>query len=436
MNRYRTLLIAVGIFIVILVAVIFVFGLKRTDDRFTGEIKFWGLESPDVWKDLIAAFEAEYKGLRIIYEQKNLGSYETDLINAMAAGESPDIFEMHHTWLIKHRDKMSSAIPELIDANTFRSEFVDAAAKDLIVQDTIIGGVPLYMDTLALYYNKDIFNAHSVINPPKTWAEFNNVVKQTTILGTDGAILQSGAALGTQNNIKHADDILEMFMLQNGAQLADSSEKKATFANERSTQEGTTFSAGQNALSYYTNFADPSRDVYTWSRRQGDALDFFTQGKSAMYVGYAADLSSVKASGINFDVVALPQITNRNLNPSYIDKNLARYWAGAVSYASPKKEASWTFLVFATSRNGQFNYLTKTQLPSARRDLIEVQGEQDPQLGVFAKQSLIADRWPQPDYEQVAIIFKDMIDAVNLGQASVQEAVVEGQKKVTELYNK
>ena len=38
----------------------------------------------------------------------------------------------------------------------------------------------LYIDTIGLYYNKALFNNAGIVNPPKTWDEFNSDVKQLT----------------------------------------------------------------------------------------------------------------------------------------------------------------------------------------------------------------------------------------------------------------
>ena len=190
------------------------------------------------------------------------------------------------------------------------------------------------MDTLALYYNTNLFNAHGITAPPRTWEEFNDVVKRTTVVGSEGAILQAGATLGASNNVEYADDILEMFMLQNGAQLVDFAQRKATFAQVKVTQEGESFFPGENALTYYTNFADPSKETYTWSRRMGDAKTSFTNGQAVMYIGYAQDLPSIRESGVSFNVAPLPQVKDRTKEPAYIDSTLARYWAGVVSATS------------------------------------------------------------------------------------------------------
>jgi len=80
--------------------------------------------------------------------------------------------------------------------------------------------------------------------------------------------------------------------------------------------------------------------------------------------------------------------------------------------------------IFATAKNAAANYLASVKLPTARKDLVDFQA-QDPVMGVFAKQSLAAFSWPQPDETEVTKIFNRLIDKVGLGQAASKDAIKE-----------
>jgi ABC-type glycerol-3-phosphate transport system substrate-binding protein len=67
------------------------------------------------------------------------------------------------------------------------------------------------MDSMVLYYNKDMFNAAGIVAPPTTWQEFQDDVKKLTLVDATGNIVRSGAAIGTAQNVsvfgsnKHVD---------------------------------------------------------------------------------------------------------------------------------------------------------------------------------------------------------------------------------------
>ena len=66
-----------------------------------------------------------------------------------------------------------------------------------MILDGQIYGLPLSLDTMAIYYNKDLLDRSSVPEPPKTWEEFAVAVKKITKYDKQtNKITQSGAALG------------------------------------------------------------------------------------------------------------------------------------------------------------------------------------------------------------------------------------------------
>ncbi len=408
---------------IIIALVAFFFGRKGGTSDIGGEIMFWGFEDVTSWREVIEAYEDQY-GVKVIYQKKLREGYESELLNALAAGQGPDVFFIHHTWLNKHLEKLAPFPTNSFSPINMRSLFVEVVGDDLIRNDAVYG-LPVYLDTLALYYNKSIFNTAGVINPPETWEEFTDVVKKIVIRDEDtSSILRAGAAFGASQNVAYSGDILQTLMLQNGTKMIDQERERFVF-NQPVLQEGEQFKPGENALSFYTSFTDPATSVYTWHRRLADSLSAFKRGEVAMYIGYAKDFKEIKSSNIMFGVSPLPQVRNQEEDPGYIDLNFANYWAGAVNKMSYNRSTAQSFLRYISSRNAVYSFLSKENLPTARRDLIEIQ-DLDPGLKIFARQGLTAVSWPQPDYRVVTSVFNDMIEDVVLGRLSVEEALEDG----------
>ena len=431
--KYKIVILAGFGLILIIAALAFVFGRVGGGSEFSGELKIWSFEPPAVWEELIAAFETQHKNLRITYSQKNPSTYENELLNALAAGTGPDIFFIHHQWLLKHADKIAPLPENFISPAEFGTTFVDVASKDL-VRDGRVWALPFYVDTLAFYYNKTLFNAAGVPLPPATWEEFSETVTRLTQRDSSGNIVRSGAALGTASNVAYAGDIVAALMLQTGTIMIDPVTGQAIF-DRGVTLDNRFYEPGKAALTFYTDFSDPAKSVYTWNRGFLNSREAFEKGETAIYFGYAKDRPQIAESGISFAVSPFPQVKKAGEDPSYIPLTYADYWAGAVSKSSPNREAAWNFLLFATSRNAVFNFLSKAGLPTARRDLIELQS-QDPRLAVFARQSLTADSWLEPDPQSVDQIFNTMIDDVVLGRANAEEAIRQAAIEVNELWER
>lgn len=428
--KYKVIILG-GVGLIIVIALVaFLFG-RKGGGTLKGELEIWSFEDAAAWQEVIGAFEDQHKKVNINYVKKDLKTYEAELLNALAAERGPDIFVVNHLWLPRHADKLVPFDRDLMSLADFQTVFVDVVRKDLVLGN-LVYALPLYVDTLALYYNRDIFNSAGIALPPKTWGEFSEVVQKITQREEQtNTILLAGAGIGTSNNVTYASDLLALLMIQSGTPMVDARSGEAIF-DQGVLLDGQQYEPGRAALEYYTSFADPVKAVYTWNRRLPNDLEAFLNGKTAIYLGYASDLERLNNEEINFAISPMPQVKDRLEDPSYTDVNYANYWAAGVNRQSQDRQAAQAFLVFVTSRNGLFNYLSKTNLPTSRRDLVDVQSR-DPQLKVFARQALTADSWRQPDDVKVRQIFNKMIEDVILGRANVDEAVKSAAKAVNNI---
>lgn len=395
-------------------------------------LQFWGVfDDHNAFDKTISDFRAQNPGIDVNYRELTFEEYEQAIVNNLAAGTGPDILMIHNTWLPKHGDKLSpmpANIPNNknpFTAQQLKSEFVDVVSNDLVFNNQIYA-LPLYVDTLALYYNKDLFNSAGISRPPQTWDEVNNDIALLSKLDGHGNVAQSGFALGTARNINRSTDILMDMMIQSGVRMTDDDHRSATFSASVGGQH-----LGEIALRYYTDFANPKSQSYSWSDSQHYSVDAFTEGTLAMMAGYAHESQVIrsKAPRLNFAVAPMPQASSSDV------RNLANYWAAAVPAKSAHPAEAWKFVYYLASKEGITNYLNATNRPSARRDLIDLQ-RNDPDVGVFAVQALSARSWFQVDNVAIEGIFADMIDDVNFHRSSLPDALSRAESRVTVLMQK
>ncbi|HZZ99177.1 MAG TPA: sugar ABC transporter substrate-binding protein [Candidatus Paceibacterota bacterium] len=397
-------------------------------------LNFLGVYDPQSdFTKVIHDFESQNPGVTINYHEATYDQYEQNLVNSLAAGNAPDIFMIHNTWLPKHGDKLAPMPDDIPNVATgkdytiqdFKSDFVDDAYSDLVYQDQVYA-MPLYVDTLALFYNKDLFNSAGITQPPRTWSEVNTDVPLLTKFDSRNNISQAAISLGTSQNINRSTDILMDMMIQSGTQMTDDDHRAATFDQMVGGQP-----VGQLALQYYTNFANASNVDYTWNASQPYSIDAFSQGTVAMMLGYAHDTQVIrsKAPRLNFAIAPMPQSSLDSI------QNFANYWAVAVSKNSPNQEMAWKFIQYLTSKEGATSYLNAAARPAARRDLIDLQ-RSDPDLGVFAIQALTAKSWFEADNNAIDTIFASMIDDVNYNRSSAADAISHAASQVTVLMQK
>ena len=428
-NKIFYILVA-GIAVAVFLAVILILKGIGGGTTQSATLEFWGVfDDRGAFDKVIKDFQTQNPGIKVLYRQFSYEEYERSLIDDLAAGTGPDVVMIHNTWLPKHGDKLKvlpATIPgqkqPLLTIQDYKTNFVDVAFKDFVFNNQIYG-LPLYVDTLALFYNKDILNSAGISRPPQDWEEFNSDVETITRLDGSSQVVQSAAAIGTARNINRSTDLLSALMIQTGVRMTDADNKSASFDNLVNNTP-----VGELALKYYTDFANPSVRTYTWNDVQHYSVDAFIEGKTAMMFNYSHEVEVLKnkASRLNFGVAPMPQVSSTDL------KNYANYWGVGVSFSSKFPNEAWKFVAYLASKEGAQSYLSATLRPSARRDLIELQ-RNDLDLGVFAVQALSARSWYQIDNIAIETIFADMIDDVNFGRSSVKNSLENAESRVNVL---
>lgn len=384
------------------------------------ELVIWKpFESEDNLRPIFQAYTKLHPNVSFRYEKQDITSYESDLLNALAAGAGPDIFSIHNDWLPKYKDKLAPAPGSLFSTREFSDTYTDVISEDLVGPDGKLYALPLALDVLALYYNRDLLGSAGIATPPQTWAEVVNDVKKLTRQDRLGNFELNGIALGTTSNINRATDILSLLMLQDGTAAYNSSRTNATLSREVVGASGERYSPGIQALDFYTQFSNPAKEVYTWNVKNNQSVDAFSSGQAAMMLSYAylKPVIQSKAPLLNFGIAPVPQI---DLSKPKV--NFANYYAEAVSKGSPHAAVAWDFLKFATSADSLRQYYSLHKQAAPRKDLISEQIS-DSDVGVFAEGALTAKTFYKPDPSAVEGILARMIDDVVLRNKTSQQAV-------------
>ncbi len=418
LNKRNLIIIVIIVLLVAFGLLVAQYGFKQSPNQNKAEIVVWGLfdDSGDM-RSLLEKFNVDYPNIKVNYYKKTVDTYEKDLLEALATGRGPDVFLIHNTWLPKHQDKLQPLPDGWMSLREFQDNFVDVAYQDFVANGKIFS-LPVWCDTMALYWNKDFFNKESIARPPLTWEEFSRDVELLTIRNEKGDILRSGAAIGTARNINRSSDILSLLMLQTGTKMVNTASNKATF-NIAVKNNGQDYNSGEEALRFYTDFASAQKSVYTWNNARDYSIDSFVRGDVAMMFNYAYNLQLIKARSphLNFAVAGMPQAESASKKVNY-----ANYWSYGVSRASQASQQSWIFTFWLSQKTNAKIYLDTFKRPAARRDLIEEQ-KGDEELGVFAEQALTAQSWYQVDNSAIEQIFADMIDDVVLGRSVAKDAI-------------
>lgn len=384
-------------------------------------LTMWGVyDNQDAYDGYIHQYQIAHPYVSVVYKKLRPEEYESVLVNALSEDRGPDLFMVHNTWVTGYQKKLAPmptqvAVGELIQQGGIsKSQIYELHTKpspsiktltnlfpDQVLRDAVIPGrdtkgvvtknvfaLPLSIDTLALYWNRSLLNAAGIAQPPVTWEQVQKNVKKLTKTDTQNTILQSGIAMGTAKNVNRPTDILSLLMMQNGTVMTDDF-GNPSFQRIPAEMTDITTPPSLDAAIFYTDFANPQKDVYTWNDTQPNALEAFVTGKAAMYLGYHYDLDTIKtrAPKLKFGIAPVPQVVEGG------NTNFANYWMLGVSQKSKHKDIAWDFLLgLTTNPKAAKAYLDATGKPTALRSLITAQSEDD-NVGVWANQILTAQSW-------------------------------------------
>lgn len=398
-------------------------------------ITMWGLfDTNQQMAPLITAYEQAHQGITITYTEKNVTTYESDLLNAMAAGTGPDIFYIHNDWLPKYMDKMQPAPTTVFTVANYENTFADVAAGDFINSQKIYAA-PLGIDTLALYYNKDMLGSAGIATPPQTWNDLVTDSNKISKIDSTGYFSKSGVALGTTSNLDRAQDIMYLLMLQAGTVPYTSDNSRSTIDQAINSSNGASSSGNQfpgaQALTFDTSFSNVFSNSYDWNTKSNYSTDAFANGQLAMMYGYYYDEATIlqKSPNLNFGVAPVPQPTlGQNL------VNYSNYWGYGVSKQTKTPNTDWAFIQSMTTKNSLEAYYKLDPQPASRKDIISEQVS-DPTFGVFASSTLTSKNFYKAVASQVDTIILNMINDVNLRNKSITTALSNAAQQITALSN-
>lgn len=363
-GKKKIIMIALGAILVIgiIFLLLWFFVLRGSSQQSDEEITliYWGVwEDINVLQPVFDDFERENPNITIQYEKidiKTLKDYVDRLKTRTADGNGPDVMRFHSSWLLQIQDILTPFPEDVVKETGLSDDYFEVVERDL-KRNGAYYGLPLSIDTLSLYVNKNLLDNIGAA-APASWDDLESTARElTTVEG--GVIKTSGVAMGTYDNIAHASDLIALLFLQNGAVIEDVSEQNLESA--------------VSALQFYTRFSNGS-DVAVWDQSMENSKIAFAGGKLAMYFGYSWDIFEIKAFNpdLIFEIHPVPELFGT-------DSTIASYWAEGVANKSKNTEAAFKFITFL-GKNESIQKIYENQVkargygsPYPKRSLAELQ---------------------------------------------------------------
>jgi ABC-type glycerol-3-phosphate transport system substrate-binding protein len=385
-----------------------------------GSVVLWGtVSSSDLSKPLID-FNNANPSFVVKYVQKSPETFDQDLLEALAAGEGPDLFFLPDNLAFHYANKIFTIPYTSYPLASYKSIF--AGAGEVFLRDQGIMAFPMSIDPLVMYYNRSMLDANGVVYPPATWSELTGVVSTLTKKNDANKIIKSAVALGHFSNVVHAKDILSALFMQAGNPII--AQKGGIFNSTLDSSVGNYNLA--SILKFYTDFADPNNPVYSWNKSFPNSDDAFSREDVAFYFGYASELRSLvnRNPNENFFVAPLPQIAG-----STFKSTGARVTGIAISSSSKNFNTAFTAANLMSTSEFASRFAEALGVAPARRDMLAVRPT-DAFAPIFYSSALYARSWLDPSPKDTDNIWGAMVNGVLSNALPADGAIKDASSKL------
>lgn len=417
MSKFQIILLAVfGAFIVLGVVA---FSLYRggAGGALSARITVWGdITLRDFGLLINTPLFNQDPNLVINYIEKPTETIDTEFTEALAQGIGPDLIIISQDKFWKNKSKFIAIPYSSVSERDFKTTFIEEG--ELFLDQNGSYALPLSIDPLVLYYNRDLLSTAGQARPIMYWDEIYAAATNLSKRDVAGNLILSVMALGEARNIPNAKDILSLLLLQAGTSITGfigQDLRSQISANNLNLP----VSPGEAAFSFYTQFSNPTKTYYSWNRSLMDAQTHFTSGDSAYYLGFASELGILRNMNpnLNFGVSLAPQSRVSGKTTTF-----GRLRSVAISRGSSNPSAALTVAKKLVSKETQLALSKILALPPARRDLL-AEKPTSAILSVFYDAALQSKGWLDPNPRATETIFRDTVESITSGRARIFEAI-------------
>ncbi len=394
-----------------------------------GVVKIWGtLPAKAVNGVLLKMTEENILYRNVTYSYLNPNNFDDALLNALADDRSPDLILISHEKLATLRHRIQPISYDSYPLRDIKSLYLDGA--HIFALSDGLYGLPIAIDPIVMYWNKDILAKKNYITPPATW-EFliNDMFPRIIDKDFERNINLSVLALGEYTNIRNAYGIISALLLQSGSLgVVESSDKKYLVKLQVSPSGGN--DTLEKVASFYTRFSNPSNVLYSWNRSFEEDRKMFISEKLAFYFGYGSEGYEIERSNpnLNFDIAEIPQGANATVRRTY-----GKIYAMSIVKASNNKVGAGIILSKFGSPDVAGEIAINNQMVPARRVSVNL-GSDDIYGRVSFRSATIAFGWLNPNIDDTNSIFKTMIEDINENRRSASLASNDAVRRIKEAY--
>ncbi len=393
-----------------------------------GAVVIWGtLPQSAMNATLTAAAQADTSLRSVSYVQKDPATLPSDLAAAIATGNAPDLVLASQEELQSLAKFIAPIAPSTLSASAFQSTFVEEGGLFASPGGGYYG-VPFLVDPLVLFSNRSILSSDGIAQPPATWEALVGLVPSVAVTTPARQITRGLIALGTYGNVHDARGILSALFLQTGVPISAYS-AGGVLSGDLGVSTTGGVPPGQAVVTFYTQFADPSKVSYTWNASLPDSEQAFLSGDLALYLGYASEARFLRAANPNLDfaVTPLPQPATASAKSAY-----GLVYAFMIPRGAKNASGAYQAAALFTNSAEQAAGASATGLAPAVLSQLAT-APADPVAEVAYAEALYSEGWLSPAPADTDSVFSDMIGNVISGRSTTLTALAVAERSLSSL---
>jgi multiple sugar transport system substrate-binding protein len=339
---------------------------------------------------IVDAFMSMNPSIKVNVTVADWDTYWDKLQTSLAGGNAPDIFLMDGPLYPDYqtRDQLLDLNPLIARDGFDVSQLADLGVQDFTAADGHLYGLPRDLSTIALYYNKTMFDAAGIPYPDDTWT-WDKLVEAAQKL-TKGP-----TQWGFYTETTDMENYWSSLVWQAGGDIVGADKKTLLIDTD---QAATGLQFLQDLIYKYKVMAQPTPS--------GAAGDLFENGQAAMEANGSWLVPSHEAAGISFGVAPLPSGPSgraTSVNPS-----------GVVIYKNTKHaDAAWEFVKCYAGPDMQTKIADlKASMPANKQILADVYAKSFDGAAVFAGALAYAHLKPSfRGYNEFTTALQDELDS-------------------------
>ena len=320
-------------------------------------IKYWQYEyasKVDAIDELIQKFEAENPGIKVVQETFPYDAYNQKVASAITAGQGPDIVNLYYGWVLSYIDAgyLQPLPTDAVDPAQIQADCVPMVQAAMV--NGKLWGLPTAVRTLALFYNKTLFDEAGLSGPPSTWDEF---VKDAVALtkGSGDRITQAGFVPGNQRYHLWRDVLVRQF----GGQPYTNDGKTVAYDSQ----------AGIDAFTFYSDLVTKHKvGSIDFFPGYGGFRDAFKAGRVGMIVDGSFAIGALSGDDTVADW-AVAELPTEGDGPK---ANYGSFWMNGLSSTTSgaKRDAAVKFIKFLASEDTMKYWMKQVGELPARTSLV------------------------------------------------------------------